>query len=478
MRLEPGRVIGDNGISCRVRLVEAIFGELRHQVEELFGERRVVALLLGALGNRAAMLRHLVGILLAHGAAQQVGATERITADDLRDLHHLLLIHDDAVGRRQAGGQIGVEVVDLLLALFAQDKIVDHARAERAGAVQCEDGDDVFETVGRQLLEQLLHALRFDLENCRGVGVLENLECLRVIKGQCFQVRACTRKLFDVIDGKLDDGQVAQTQKVELDQSDFLDIVLVKLRDYRAAAIGRIQRAEIGELARRDEYPAGVHADVPRQVFETRSEIEKIAHFFAIFDLGLELRFGRDCLGQRQGFVLLHRNQLRQLIAKVVRQIEHASDIANYRFRRHGAEGSDLRHCRHAVFFANVFDDAPAFVLAEVDIEVGHGDPFRIQEALKQKCVTQRVEIGNAQCVGDQRAGSRTSSGSDRYVVVFCPVDEIRDDQEVARITHLNDRVRLDLEPRIVGRALFRPFIGIGVELPQTMFKPRRRLLT
>ena len=46
VRLEPGGLIGDDGVGGGVRLVEAVLGELRHQVEQLLGERRVVALFL------------------------------------------------------------------------------------------------------------------------------------------------------------------------------------------------------------------------------------------------------------------------------------------------------------------------------------------------------------------------------------------------------------------------------------------------
>ena len=157
--------------------------------------------------------------------------TERVAADDLRDLHHLFLIHDDAVGRRQAASQVGVEVVDLLLALFTQDEVVDHARTERAGSIEREHGDDVFEAVGGQLLEQLLHAFRFNLEDRRGIGVLQDLVGLGIVEGQRIEIGAHAGQLLDVIDGELDDGQVAQAEEVELDQAHLFDVVLVELRN-------------------------------------------------------------------------------------------------------------------------------------------------------------------------------------------------------------------------------------------------------
>jgi hypothetical protein len=63
---------------------------------------RIALLGLRALDEQAAVLGHLLGLLLAHRAPQQVGAAQRVAADDLRDLHHLFLVHDHAVGRLQA----------------------------------------------------------------------------------------------------------------------------------------------------------------------------------------------------------------------------------------------------------------------------------------------------------------------------------------------------------------------------------------
>jgi hypothetical protein len=48
---------------------------------------------------KLALLGHLLGLLLAHRPPQQVGAAQRVAGQHLRDLHHLLLIEDHAVGR-------------------------------------------------------------------------------------------------------------------------------------------------------------------------------------------------------------------------------------------------------------------------------------------------------------------------------------------------------------------------------------------
>ena len=51
-----------------------------------------------ALDEDRALRLHLLADLLAHGAAQQIGLAQRVAGQDLRDLHHLFLVDDDAEG--------------------------------------------------------------------------------------------------------------------------------------------------------------------------------------------------------------------------------------------------------------------------------------------------------------------------------------------------------------------------------------------
>ena len=69
---------------------------------------------LGASDEALAVRGHFLGFLLAHRAAQQVGFAKRIARDDVRDLHHLFLVDDDAVGFRQDLLQLRQLVFDLL----------------------------------------------------------------------------------------------------------------------------------------------------------------------------------------------------------------------------------------------------------------------------------------------------------------------------------------------------------------------------
>ena len=53
-------------------------------------------------------------------------------------------------------------------------------------------------------------------------------------------------------------------------------------------------------------------------------------------------------------------------------------------------------------------------LLAEVDVEVGHRDPLGIEEALEQQAEAQRIEAGDQQRPGDQRAGARAAARAHR----------------------------------------------------------------
>ena len=99
--LEIGGLIGDQRIGRGVRFVEAVAGELRHQLEDIFGAAALDAIADRAFDEARFLRRHLLLDLLAHGAAEKIRLAEREAGEHLGDLHHLLLVDDDAVGLLQ-----------------------------------------------------------------------------------------------------------------------------------------------------------------------------------------------------------------------------------------------------------------------------------------------------------------------------------------------------------------------------------------
>ena len=98
MNLEIRRLVGDERVGRGVRFVEAVARELFHLIEEFAGGPLRDAVFCRPRHEYRSMPGHLLGFLLAHRPAQQVCSTQRIAADRLRDLHHLLLVDHDPVG--------------------------------------------------------------------------------------------------------------------------------------------------------------------------------------------------------------------------------------------------------------------------------------------------------------------------------------------------------------------------------------------
>ena len=126
---------------------------------------------------------------------------------------------------------------------------------------------------------------------------------------------------------------------------------------------------------------------------------------------------------------------------------KHAPDVAQHAAREERAEGDDLRDAVGAVALADIADHLVAAILAEVDVEIRHRDALGIEEALEQEPEPDRIEIGDRQRVGDERAGARAAARPDRNALRLRPLDEIGDDEEIAGEFHPHDDGELELEP-------------------------------
>ena len=141
-----------------MRLVETVAGEFFHQVEDMGGQVGVDAALDRALHKQLALLGHNLRLLLAHGAAQHVGAAEGVIGQHLSNLHDLFLVENHAVGGAENLFQVGVEIIHLGTAVLAVDKVIHHARLQRPRPEQGHQGNDILEAVGLQTADQILHA--------------------------------------------------------------------------------------------------------------------------------------------------------------------------------------------------------------------------------------------------------------------------------------------------------------------------------
>src|SRR5262249_48941480 len=88
--------------------------------------------------------------------------------------------------------------------------------------------------------------------------------------------------------------------------------------------------------------------------------------------------------------------------------IERAADVFDRRFGCHGSEGDDLRNLVSTVLASDIVDDLAAPVHAEVNIDVGHRDTLRIQKALEEQLVLERIDVGDFHRRTEQAAPKRS----------------------------------------------------------------------
>ena len=135
--------------------------------------------------------------------------------------------------------------------------------------------------------------------------------------------------------------------------------------------------------------------------------------------------------------------------------LEHAAGVAHRRARRHRPEGDDLRDAVAPVLLGDVVDHAVASLDGEVDVHVGHRLAARVEEALEEQVVADRVDVGDLEAVRGERAGCAAAARADGDPVLVREADEVPDDQEVVREAHLADRLELELQPLLqLGRDL------------------------
>ena len=138
----------------------------------------------------------------------------------------------------------------------------------------------------------------------------------------------------------------------------------------------------------------------------------------------------------------------------------------------HGAEGDDLGHVVGAVLVLDVLNDLLPPADAEVDVDVRHGDPLRVQKPFEVEGVFHGIHVGDIHAVGHHGAGGGAPAGAHRDAPALGVADEVGDDEEVVHKPHLPDDPHLVVQPLPValritgvaaGKALLAQLLEVGV---------------
>ena len=284
----------------------------------------------------------------------------------------------------------------------------------------------------------------------------------------------------------LEHGERLQAEEVELHQSRLLDPFHVELGHRQVGFRIAIHRHQFGERPVADHDAGRMGRGVAVQPFELHRDVEGAPHHRLGVARRLQARLLVDRARERHRRGRIHRHQLAQLVDLAVGHFQHAADVAQHAARLQGAEGDDLPDLIAPVAALHVVDHLVAPLLAEVDVEVRHRHAFGIEEALEQEPEADRIEVGDGERIGDERARARAAARPDRNAVRLRPLDEVGDDQEVARIFHPLDDAELEIEPLAVvvdglprGEAerldaARQPFLGLAAQLGRLVHRRRR----
>ena len=366
-----------------------------------------------------------------------------------------------------------MEIIHLGPAEFPVDINVDILH--RARSIKRDQGDQILDRIRLHLLERVAHARAFQLEHADGMAGLQEVEGRLVVEIKALDIGHILAGRGDIAQRPSDHGQGFQAEKVKLHQTGRLDPFHVELGGGNIRSRITIERDQFGEFAIADHHTGGVGRGVAIEALQLERDGQEGVDGFVIAAHIAQSRLQIERLGKRNRIGRIGRDHLGQAVNETERQLQDAAGITHHRAGLECSESDDLGDPVMPVLLLHIADHLAAPLLAEVDVKVRHGDTLGVQEALEQKPESKRVEIGDGQGIGDQGAGPRTPAGSDRNIMVLGPLDKVRDDQEIARESHLLDDAELKVETLAIrrlgrggvdaGQPVGQPFMGAGDQL-------------
>ena len=259
-------------------------------------------------------------------------------------------------------------------------------------------------------------------------------------------------------------GQGAQPEEVHLEQAHPLDLLHRPLGG-DLVLLALVDRRELGDRPGGDDHPGGVHGGVAGDALEALRHRHQLLHLrVALLEV---LEIGALLERLLEGHVEGGRYLLGHPVDVGVRHPHGSADVPHDGAGLHRPEGDDLGHVVPPVLAGDVVDDLAPAALAEVDVDVGQGDAFRVEETLEDQVELHRVDVGDLQAPGDEAPRRRPPARTHRNALLAGVADEVPDDQEVAGIAHPDDDVDLVREPGLV--------VGDGVlQLPGVRLPPQR----
>ena len=435
-------------------LVKCVVRERLNLVEDCFRQGALVALALGAVNELGPLGLNHVANLLRTGLAQVVRFGHGEAGNLGGHPHDVFLVDHQAVGLAENFFQVGVVVGHRLLVVLAVGVVVVHVFAQRPRPIQRRQGRDVVERRRSEATHQGAHLGTFELEDADRITEAQHLKDLFVVEGNVVDVNARARRALNVVQGAFDNGEVAQPQEVHLEQPELLNgggFILRNNRRFLSRGVRRrlaLDRYVVEDRTTGDHDGRGVDTVLAALVDEPLCGVNDVAHFLVVFvHLAQFLGFAVPALvAGRAGEAGLEREVLAHHqwghgLANSVTELwwvaQHTRRIADGGAGLDGGERDNLSHVVRPVAFGRVANHVAAVTLVEVHVDVGHLLTARVQEALEDQAVGNRVEVDDTQAVGDAAAGGRAATRTNANALFASVADQVPHHEEVVREAHV-----------------------------------------
>ncbi len=447
MGLQPRRLVRRHREGDGVCLAEAVAAEGLDDLPGALNRFRVVSVRRRVLGepHLDPPLRLRVGQTAPHPVRLAASAA----GHDVDDVDDLLVEDDDPVRPRQRLRQVLVRVAHRCPSVPGLDERPHHVGGDRTGPEERDVDDEVVEGGRLQPPHQVPLARRLDLEAAQRLGGPDHPVRRRVPLRHGVQVDPLPRRPLHLGDRVRHRRLHPHPEHVQLEQPEVLHVVLVELRHREALPAGRHDRrtGEQGGVGQEDA--AGVHGDTARECVQALDQLPEPAVPPSSVPPGLPRQLLQ--LGQfRQRRAGVAGPDVREGLGDPVdlgrvhgQGGAHVADGMAHPVRlRHGDGGDPLG--------AEAADDRAVDLQAprglHVDVDVGQHDPLPGQEPLHQQPVLDRVGVGDAEQVVDERARAGAARG-DPDAHVPHVVHDLGDGEEVRGEPVVGDDVQLVVHP-------------------------------
>ena len=201
----------------------------------------------------------------------------------------MLLVNHHPIGGYQYFFQPRIKIPGIFahactfLQALAGNIVIHHAAAQRAGAVQCHQGNHVIKAIGFELHAQVLGTFGFRLKHRHRVACGKDVKHGGVGKRQTIQLEIGMfgYRLAQIFDRQLQNSQIAQAQKIKFHQACGFNIVFIKLRHgFYIAAVFAVHRAKVGHFSWCNEHTARMHTYTAGHAFNLQGNLENCLRVF------------------------------------------------------------------------------------------------------------------------------------------------------------------------------------------------------